>query len=108
MPHPGQCYPQDRGLRTHYTQNGGASKAGLDAVKKRIATFSVGHQFEILCNEVHGEGIPLEKQAHLQLVKISLYFMEPECSGACSQELATSPYPDPVESNSCPPLLFFV
>jgi len=65
------------------------------------------HQFEILCNEVHGEGIPLEKQVHLQLMKIFLYFMEPEYSGGCSQELATSPCPDPDESNSCPPLLFF-
>jgi hypothetical protein len=49
-------------------------KSGLDAVEKRIVSFSVGHQFEILCNEVHGEGIPCEKQAHLQLVKISLLF----------------------------------
>jgi len=74
--------------------------------REENSLFLVGYQFEILCNEVHREGIPLEKQAHVQLVNISFYFVEPECSCACSQDLATSPYPDPDESNSCHPSCF--
>jgi hypothetical protein len=90
-----------------YTKLRCLKSTGLDGVPKIIASSSVGHQFEILCNEVHGEGIHLEKVACLQLVKISLYLWNLNVH-VYLQKLATGPYPDLNDSNSCPPILHFV